>query len=334
LVKAVARRDRQSHAPIYAVIHAFLCHFLRQLGKEGAGSAMSEFYTTHELAALLRVKERKIYDLVAKEALPFRRVTGKLLFPHEEISRWLHGDGARAGAAPQPAPRADADRPLVAAGGHDPLLEWALRESRSGIAGFFDGALDGLQRAQAGDCIVAGLHIPEEGGWNVSAVAARFTGEPWVLVEWAKRQRGLVMRPDLARRPDCLRAARGLRFQSRQAEAGSELVLDKLLAAEKMKRADLRLVDAVERSETDLALAISDGRADVGLGIAAAARQFKLDFAPLIEERFDLLVWRKAWFDPPFQKLAAFCLSPAFQEKAKALGGYDVSGFGTVQFNG
>ena len=95
-----------------------------------------------------------------------------------------------------------------------------------------------------------------------------------------------------------------------------------------MKRADLRLVEAVERSETDLAMAIADGRADVGLGIAAAARQFKLDFAPLIEERFDLLVWRKAYFDPPFQKLVALCLSEAFRDKAKALGGYDVSGFG------
>jgi len=142
------------------------------------------------------------------------------------------------------------------------------------------------------------------------------------------------MRPDLAKRPDCLKAARGLRFQTRQTEAGSELVLEQLLAAEKMKRADLRLVEAVERSETDLAMAIADGRADVGLGIAAAARQFKLDFTPLIEERFDLLVWRKAYFDPPFQKLVALCLSKAFRDKAKALGGYDVSGFGTVRFNG
>ncbi len=297
---------------------------------------MSEFYTTHELAALLRVKERKVYDLVAKETLPFRRVTGKLLFPRDEIAQWLRVNGLASDArvAPSPPRSSEGQRPLVAAGGHDPLLEWALRESRSGIAGFFDGALDGLQRAQAGDCIAAGLHIPEGKDWNVAAVEARLAGEPWVLFEWARRARGLIMRPDLVKRPDCLKAARGLRFQTRQTEAGSELVLEQLLAAEKMKRADLHLVEAVERSETDMAMAIADGRADVGLGIAAAARQFKLDFAPLIEERFDLLVWRKAYFDPPFQKLVALCLSEAFREKAKALGGYDVSGFGTVRFNG
>lgn len=296
---------------------------------------MSEFYTTRELAALLRVKERKVYDLVAKETLPFRRVTGKLLFPREEIAQWLQvnnpGNGAQAASASF---TQEPDRPLIAAGGHDPLLEWALRKSRSGIAGFFDGALDGLERAQTGGCIMAGLHIPDGDDWNVGAVKARFEGEPWALIEWARRRRGLIMRPDLPRRPDCLKAARGLRFQSRQAEAGSELVLDKLLAAEKLKRADLLLVEAVERSETDLALAIADGRADVGLGIEGAARQFKLDFEPLIEERFDLLVWRKAWFDPPLQKLVAFCHSPAFRDKANAFGGYDVSGFGAVRFNG
>ena len=297
---------------------------------------MSEFFTTHELAALLRVKERKVYDLVAKDMIPFRRVTGKLLFPRDEIAQWLQVNGVANGAqaAPKLQPSFEGRRLLVAAGGHDLLLEWALRASGSGIAGFFDGALDGLDRAQAGDCIAAGLHIPEGGEWNVAAVEARFTDEPWVLIEWARRRRGLITRPDLAKRPDCLKAARGLRFQTRQSEAGSELVLEQLLAAEKMKRADLRLVEAVERSETDLAMAIADGRADVGLGIAAAARQFKLDFAPLIEERFDLLVWRKAYFDPPFQKLVALCLSEAFRDKAKALGGYDVSGFGTVRFNG
>lgn len=297
---------------------------------------MSEFLTTRELAALLRVKERKVYDLVAAGTLPFRKVTGKLLFPRKDIETWLgtwlggQADVAE-GEAPMPA---EAPRPLVAAGGHDPLLEWALRESRSGIAAFFDGALDGVERAAAGGCIAAGLHIPDGDGWNVALVEARFGRAPWVLLEWARRARGLMSRPDLPRAPACLKDARGLRFQRRQPEAGSELVLDRLLKAEKMGRADLMAVDTIERSETDLALAIAAGRADVGLGIEAAARQFNLDFVPLVEERFDLLVWRKAYFDPPFQKLMAFCRTPALAARAQALGGYDLSGFGTVHFNG
>ena len=182
--------------------------------------------------------------------------------------------------------------------------------------------------------MVAGLHIPEEGGWNVKAVTEKFADTPWVLIEWAKRRRGLILRPGLNKKPETLKATRGLRFQARQSLAGSELVLERLLAAEKMTRADLHLIEAVERSETDLAMALADGRADVGLGIEAGARQFKLDFVPLVVERFDLLVWRKAFFDPPFQKLLALAHSEKFADKAKALGGYDLAGFGAVHFNG
>ena len=80
---------------------------------------MSEYLTTREIAQLLRVKERQVYDLAAKGQLPVRRVTGKLLFPRAEIEAQLHA-GAGEAAAPI--------RPAVMAGGHDPLLEWALRE--------------------------------------------------------------------------------------------------------------------------------------------------------------------------------------------------------------
>jgi putative molybdopterin biosynthesis protein len=298
-------------------------------------ASMSEFITTRELAALLRVKERKIYELVASGSLPVRRVTGKLLFAREEIDKWLGGTGKpTAGEAQAPASELQPALPPVIAGGHDPLLEWALRESRSGIAAFLDGALDGLDRAARKECIAVGLHMPESGGWNVGTVERRFGREPWVLVEWARRRRGLIFRKGLQRPPRKLADLRGLRFQLRQPEAASELVLDMLLDGAKLTREDLSPVEGLERTESDLALAISSGRADAGLGIEAAARQYQLEFVPLIEERFDLLVWRKAWFDPPFQRLFAFCRAAAFAERAGVLGGYDVQRFGEVHFNG
>lgn len=298
---------------------------------------MSEYLTTRELAALLRVRERKVYDLVATGSLPVRRVTGKLLFPRQEVQNWIAGSGDPAPAqtpGPEAVPAEHPAPPPVMTGGHDPLLEWALRESRSGIACLMDGALDGLDRAGRGECIAVGLHVPDGNDWNRAMVAARFGRGPWVLVEWGRRVRGLICRPGLARTPSCLAEARGLRFQMRQKEAASELVLDRLLAAEGMGRDDLIPAGTVERSETDLALAVASGRADVGLGIAAAARLHNLEFVPLVEERFDLMVWRRAYFEPPFQKLVAFCREPAFHARAAELGGYDVSGFGTVHFNG
>lgn len=296
---------------------------------------MSEFLTTKEVAQLLRIKERKVYDLVAGGAIPYRKVTGKLLFPREEIATWIRANLADDGSAGGGSAASRSDLPLIFAGGHDPLLEWALRRSRSGIASFLDGALDGLARARRGDCMAAGLHVPEaDGEWNIAAVRETFDTEPWVLVEWVKRRRGLLLAPDLAREPRSLAETRGLRFQARQPEAGSQLVLKTLLAREKLSVADLRFVDGCERSETDLAEALAVGRAEVGLGIEAAARQYGLRFVPLIEERFDLLVARRHWFDPPFQAFWCFCHGPEFAEKAHAFGGYDLAGMGNVRFNG
>jgi len=106
-------------------------------------------------------------------------------------------------------------------------------------------------------------------------------------------------------------------FQSRQPEAGSELVLAQLLGQEGLRKSDLHCVDAVERSEMDLGMAIAAGKATSGLGIEASARQFQLEFTALLVERFDLLIWRKAYFDPPFQKLIRFCASEPFERRAQ-----------------
>jgi putative molybdopterin biosynthesis protein len=143
-----------------------------------------------------------------------------------------------------------------------------------------------------------------------------------------------MFRAEQGRTIESLTDARGLRFQSRQPEAGSELVLSQLLAREGLRKSDLNCVEAVERSEMDLAMAIAARRADIGLGIEASARQFQLEFRPLLVERFDLLIWRKAYFDPPFQKLIYFCIGEPFKRRAQELGGYDIGGFGAVHFNG
>ena len=122
-----------------------------------------EYLTTKELAALLRIKERKVYDLAASGAVPCSKALGKLLFPRAEIEQWLADGRTRA-----PERRTDPP-PDVFLGSHDPLLEWAIRESDCGLATNFDSSLDGLARFARRDGIASGLHLrdPETGVWNV-----------------------------------------------------------------------------------------------------------------------------------------------------------------------
>lgn len=93
--------------------------------------------------------------------------------------------------------------------------------------------------------------------------------------------------------------------------------------------------ESVNRSryETDVALAIREGECDAGLAIEAVARDHGLYFVPLQWERFDLVVRRVEFFDPPIQRLLAFARKELFRDRAAALGGYDVTHTGTVVFN-
>ena len=126
----------------------------------------------------------------------------------------------------------------------------------------------------------------------------------------------------------------GARVIPRQPGAGSRMLLEHLMAEAGLAEGDAALLDPPARNQTDVALAVAEGRADAGVAVAAAARPLKLDFLPLFAERFDLAVWRRDYFEPPLQALFAFARTKAFAERAAALGGYDLSGFGTVHHNG
>lgn len=287
----------------------------------------NEYLTTRELAELLRIKERKVYDLAASGEVPCTRATGKLLFPRRAVKAWLDSHASGAGAA------AAATRPAVFLGSHDPLLEWALKESGSGLASFFDGSLDGLERFTAGDGIAAALHLYERGGtWNREHVAGRLAGQPVVLVEFCWRQRGLITAPG-EDRISGIADLKGRRLAPRQPRAGSQILLLELLAAESIGTDEVTFCRTAH-TETDLAAAVFAGEADAALGLEGPARRYRLDFLPVIRERLDLVVDRRAWFEPPFQAFIRFCVADAFAARAAELGGYDVSGLGNVHFNG
>jgi putative molybdopterin biosynthesis protein len=289
-----------------------------------------DYLTTREVADLIRLKERKVYDLVATASIPCVRVTGKLLFPRALVDAWLarhaeYRDGVEALLS----------RPGICAGSHDPLLDWALREAGTELAVKFGGSLAGLRALAEGRAQMAGVHLADAGGtqWNVGHVTRALPGQPVVLIEWAQRQQGLVVAPNNPLRLKGVADLAGRRVIGRQREAGAFVLLEQLLAAAGVELGALKLVPEPALTEADLAAAVAEGRADAGLGIAAVAHQYRLSFVPLVVERYDLAIWRAAYFDAPAQKLLAFARGERFADRARALTGYDIGGLGTVHYN-
>lgn len=291
---------------------------------------------THEVAEYLRIKERKVYDLVRRKEIPCTRASGKWLFPKHLIDRWLTEGLENGGGAEAPL----AVPPPVIAGSHDPLLEWALLQSGCGLAMLGGGSLHGLRRFTAGEAVACGLHVLDEetGDYNVPALMQAYGGNPTgglVLIEWARRRQGLILAPGNPLGVNGIEdlKASGARVVLRQPDAGSRVLFEHLLGEAGLGVTELRTGEEAVRNETELGLAIRDGKADAGLGLAAVARQFGLDFLPLCFERFDLLVRRRDYFEPPFQKLLALTREAAFTRRARETPGYDISQLGLVRFN-
>lgn len=289
----------------------------------------ADMMTTREVADYLRIKERKVYDLVRTGRIPCTRVTGKLLFPKALIDRWMAESTALSGTA-------DSVAPPVVAGSRDPLLDWAVRESGSGLALMAGGSADGLRRLVAGEAMVAGMHLldPGTGDFNVSAIREAAGHLGVVAIEWAGREEGLLLAPGNPKRvrgiADLPRRARVIR---RQAGAGARVLFDHLAAVAGVAERDLIFAGQSAMTGQEVGLAILEGKADAGIGLRATARQLHLDFVPLTTERFDLVLRRRDYFEPPFQRLLAFAATDSFRARAAELGGYDVSGFGRVRYN-
>jgi excisionase family DNA binding protein len=291
-----------------------------------------QLFNTAEAANYLRLKERKLYELVSEGAIPCTKVTGKWLFPKAELDRWLASNLSRPEGldAPEPMP--------IVGGSHDPLLEWALRESGSGLATLPEGSEAGLARFVTGEVIAAAIHLHSldtaDGDANVAALQRKSAFNDAVLIGFARREQGLVV---AAGNPLKLESIAGAaksraRVAMRPAGAGAQLLLLALLHQAKLPLNQLTTVSPPCPTGPDIAQAIRAGRADCGVATRSVASAVGLGFVPLVWESFDLVMRRRDYFRPPLQTFVKFLRTPVMQARAKELGGYDLDPAGQVRF--
>ena len=290
-----------------------------------------QLFTTSEAAAYLRLKERKIYEMVAEGTIPCTKVTGRWLFPKAELDHWLTSSIQRPPGLSRPEPAA------IVAGSHDPLLEWALRESGCGLATLAVGSEAGLARFLAGEAIAAGMHLHAlddlEGDANVAALKARSDVGDAVLIGFCRREQGFLVPSGNPMKIRTIEdaAERRARICMRPKGAGAQLLL---LALLERAKATLEAVQAGPMCPTgpDIAQAIRAGRADVGVATRSVANAAGLDFVPIVWESFDVLMRQRDYFRPSLQSLMRFIRSEALAARAGEMGGFDLSTAGAVRF--
>ena len=295
------------------------------------GCTSMRLFTTAEAAEYLRLKERKLYELVAEQAIPCTKVTGKWLFPKAELDHWLASSLGRpkglAEAAPMP----------IVGGSHDPLLEWALRESGSGLATLPEGSEAGLTRFEQGGIVAAAIHLHGLNGGgdpNAEALARSGSFHDAVLAAFGRREQGLLVAPGNPLKLGSVAEAveKHARMALRPKGAGAQLLLLSLLHREGMTLEQISAVTPPCPTGPDVAQAIRAGRADCGIATRSVASTAGLDFVPLLWEQFDIAVRRPDYFRPPLQRFFAFLRTPDFRARADEMGGYDVNDAGVIRY--
>jgi putative molybdopterin biosynthesis protein len=114
-------------------------------------------------------------------------------------------------------------------------------------------------------------------------------------------------------------------FINRNAGSGTRLWLDIQLGRLGISGEQIRGYNLIAQTHTAVAQAVAEGRANTALGLAAAAHQYNLDFIPLFQERFDLVMPPESLEEQGPRRLMDALSGGEFRRLAETLGGYSTA---------
>ncbi len=227
------------------------------------------------------------------------------------------------------------DRPTLVVVGCDPAMSVVaahLREHGVGVSWHEMGSDAALAQLAMGAAHVAGCHMRDHatGEYNLPLVARRLAS-PATVVTFAVWDQGLVVAPGNPKRirgvEDLARA--GVSIVNREDGSASRALLESAMASADVSDASVAGFDRTATSHLSVAEGVGMGLADAGVAVRAAAVALGLDFVPLAQERYDLVIPNGFLELRAVAELLAALRRPALRRQVEALGGYDVAPMGT-----
>jgi len=233
------------------------------------------------------------------------------------------------------------DSTLVAIGSHDNILDVMANQLHKlsppiRLSSAHVGSMGGIMAIKRGEAHLGGSHLLDEqsGEYNVSFIKRFLEGIPLVLINLCYREQGFIVKKGNPKQISSFAdlASGNSTFINRQRGAGTRLLTDKILNDLGLDPDQIPGYDLEEYTHMNVAAAVLSGSVDTGMGIRAAAQALDLDFVPVAEERYDLII-PAAFIDDPRIKATIDLLSePRFRERVKDLGGYSLRDCGSVMY--
>ena len=122
----------------------------------------------------------------------------------------------------------------------------------------------------------------------------------------------------------------GLRFVNRQRGSGTRILFDALLSLNAIDATRIQGGETSEFTHAAVAAFVASGMADVGFGVEPAARQFKLDFIPVVKERYMLACRARTLRQAAVQELLLLLKGDEFRKLIGQVPGYEADSPGEL----
>ncbi|MGG1597714.1 helix-turn-helix transcriptional regulator [Paenibacillus naphthalenovorans] len=306
-------------------------------------------YTTEEIAKLLKISKLTVYDLIKKGELPSYRVGKQMRVDAADLEAYKQRTKSIK-AAEKPALAEVSARPALSAShngtravvitGQDISLDILAKHMERNIPGVrplraYVGSLDSLISMYRGESDIVSTHLldGDTGEYNLPYIRKLLVGSSYLVVNLLSRWAGFYVQQgnphNLGSWSDLKRP--GLRLINREKGSGARVLLDEQLRLHGIPPDRLNGYHKEESNHLGVAGKVASGEADVGIGIEKAASIVgNVQFIPLIQERYDLVMMKKPENREWIESFIYILQSDAFQNELRTIHGYDLSLTGRI----
>jgi len=287
----------------------------------------NELLTTAEVSKLLNLNEKKIYTLAQEGIIPATKLTGKWLFPHDELITHLKYSSLKNIKKGIPLSLIENDI-LLGAGSDDPILSKIFSQffkiKNTNIFYTTNGSKNGIEllKNKVVHFSLSHLYNKEQDSFNTFYLGKIFPEKDFVIIEFFFREVGLLYKDNSANKEKKT-------FVLRQSGSGTRELSDQFFKTGILKRKNYSFHSEELNTHFDIARLINDNKDFVGIATKSSAKTFGLKFKKLFDERFDIITLKDYFFEETFQAFLNY-IKESTAKELKNLDGYNFTNTGKI----
>lgn len=320
-------------------------------------------YTTEDLADLLQVSKLTVYDLIKKGEIIAYRVGRQMRIDASDFEAYkdrMKGGTNRSASESTPLQKDNPVPPTVLESqpatplsqprtvqhviisGQDitlDLLANAISEKDPNFRTLrsHTGSLNNLLSLVQGQSDIVSTHLfdGDTGSYNLPYIRRILTGRNYTVVNLLFRSAGFYVQPG---NPKNITSWRDLnrndvQFINRELGSGIRVLTDERLRLEGILPRTISGYETIETTHLAVASKVAAGEADIGIGIEKNAHLVNVDYIPMTEEQYDLVMIKRDDNKALRETVLSILQSDSFRKELSTIKGYDFSQIGRILYD-